>query len=356
MNVYTSDGLLVEQTASPDATPLAVEQGRQLISIYRLFLQLHHASSGAMGIKDMLKPDAGDTTGNTNNSNNNINSMNSNTAPDKATDRRAGNNRIGGVNNSNALNGGGNWGSMPAMPEAVSAYSSSIAAISAGTPYPIFLLSSNAIPETHRLRGFPSGRPVVLPGVTTKNNNRSCNGCEEIPLRWSLLSKQSPTPIGGVPESAEGNTQRGGMGGGGGAHSNGGQTAELSDTASLNAGSGGAAMHGSGADTAQGLAGRSGLEAATRPSANAVVAAHGATATEHSTNMSTAVTTAAAVSALPPVSRVFASGWCAAELQVHTTHRVLICTATELALDAGDVVEDGNAPLVFCCAVQSHTL
>ncbi|KPI84865.1 hypothetical protein ABL78_6093 [Leptomonas seymouri] len=308
MNTYTSDGLLVEQTAGADSQVLPPEQGQQLITIYRLFLQVHHAGNGSMRIKDMLKPDAMDSAGDS--------------SADKTADRRTNATR-GAILNSN-------WSSMPSMPEAASAYSSSIAAVSTGTPYPLFLLSSNAIPETHRLRGFPSGRPPVsTAGVPLKSNNRSCNGCEEIPLRWSLLTKQTPATAGhgratveaplnsgapAVQDKSEGSPQRGPGDGG---------NSSPSVTASV--------------QSTTGVAGGDGTRLGA-PEGNTRSLASAATAT------------AAAASSAP---RAFASGWSAAELQVHTTHRVLVCTATELPQGADDAVEDGSTPLIFCCCVQS---
>ncbi|KPA73332.1 hypothetical protein ABB37_10021 [Leptomonas pyrrhocoris] len=292
MNVYTSDGLLVQQISSADAQALAPEQGQQLISIYRLFLQLHHAGSGAMRIKDMLKPDAADSPGES--------------GVDKAADRRA-----------NTARGAAphNWSSMP---EAASAYSGSIAAISSGMPYPMFLLSSNAIPEMHRLRGFPAGRPPASTAgvLLCKNNNRSCNGCEEIPLRWSLLTKQ--------------------------------QQQQQQSTAGYGLASTGVSSNG-GVDALHEKSERS----PPRGSGAAADGVSGVTASARTTNAEAAGGDGVHGGATEGHTRSFASGWSAAELQVHTTHRMLICVATELPLEVDNVVEDGNSPLVFCCSVLS---
>ena len=318
MNLYTSDALLVEQIAGADTEVLAVEQGQQLISVYRLFLQLHHAGSGTMRIKDMLKPEsaeaaAGEISG------------------DKGADRRSSASRGTATLTSN-------WGSQPSMPEAASAYSSNIAAVSTGTPYPMFLLSSNAIPATHRLRGFASGRSLPSAGVLTKNNNRSCNGCEEIPLRWSLLTKQAlttTTNTTAAPVVQEKKLE--GAESGPGATASAPSTATSTTTKNSTAGVGESASR----DTAQ-LGG--GGQGSVGGGADGVV----------TTGASATVAAVAPSHAASPALRAFASGWCAAELQVHTTRRVLICTATEMSLDEADFVEDGNTPLVFCCSVQPN--
>jgi hypothetical protein len=340
MNVYTSDGLLVEQRAGADARTLAAEHGQQLISVYRLFLQLHHAGSGAMRMKDMLRHDAGDTS-----------TAESSNGADKTTERRANNSSRGAA--AAALTS--NRRSLPLMPDSASTYSSSIAAVSAGTPYPMFLLSSNAIPETHRLRGFPFARtPSTTPGVLSKNNNRCCNGCEEIPLRWGLLTKLTTTT---ATITAAAAAASGGYGMGSAA------VVSLHDKAD------GGSQRGSGDGTEGG---------STTISAAATAAAQATATTEVSGDANGApfmdrkcspdaasvspsaaaagAGAAATVSAVSSLPRVFASGWSAAELQVHTTHRALICTATELPLGVDGTVEDGNVPLVFCCSVQCNAL
>lgn len=293
MNIYTSDGLLVEQVgsaASATAAALAPHHGQQLISIYRLFLQLHHAGNGDMRLKDMLKPEAADTG--------------AEGGPEALTAGGGGDRRsAGGRNVGGGLNH--NWSSMPSMPEAASAYASTAAAISTGTPYPMFLLSANAIAETHRLRGFPDASAGHRASAVTesKNNNRSANGCEEIPVRWSLLAKQ--------PLSAY-------------------NTGTAATTATTSAGAANA-PHSRSADGATGR----GEEEAT---AGVEGDAHGSAATS-------------------PATRAFASGWVAAELQVQTTRHVLTCTATEMSL-AGEESrggDDGDVPLVFCCGVLSGT-
>ncbi|XQJ25907.1 hypothetical protein NXY56_001852 [Leishmania guyanensis] len=312
MNLYTSDGLLV--SGGTDTGGLSVEQGQRLLSIYRLFLQLHHAGTGAMRIKDMLKPGMTDSVSEHGSAGG---------GGDKNADRRGG---YGTVNP--------NWGSIaPSMPESP-AYTGSIAVVSSGTPYPIFLLSSNALPQTHRLRGFASAAaPQQHQAATaaTKNNNRSANGCEEIALRWGLLTKQNPS----------------------------------CSAATAGASAAVGAVTGAPANALTSTTGSVDVTAATEMTAeigpDSPVDKRGAAGAHHismANTTSPCSATPAASAAAPPARTsalalsAYPSGWTAAELQVHTTKQVMVCTATELSLDLDEGVEDGNAPLLFCCSVQ----
>ncbi|CBZ25063.1 conserved hypothetical protein [Leishmania mexicana MHOM/GT/2001/U1103] len=341
MKVYTSDGLLVSRDA--DTGGLSTEQGQQLISIYRLFLQLHHAGTGTMRIKDMIKPETTDAVGE---------HGSGGAGGDKNADRRGGGAGRGGSGAANT-----NWSSvMPPMPENT-AYTSSIAVVSTGTPYPMFLLSSNAIPETHRLRGFASAvapqqqQHAASAGTAAtasrKNNNRSANGCEEIAVRWSLLAKQPPSfPVAAAAGSAPGAAT--------------GASAGTPDsiTATVNATTAIVMTADTGADVPGDRTGCAG--ARTFSMSNTKSAGHlpgapqrdrvagewsnaGNVAPASSADASPAHTAALAPCAHP-------SGWTAAELQVHTTKQVMMCTASELSLDLDGGAEDGNAPLLFCCS------
>ncbi|GET87228.1 hypothetical protein, conserved [Leishmania tarentolae] len=319
MNIYTSDGLLVSRGADTDE--LTTAQGQQLISIYRLFLQLHHAGTGTMRIKDMLKPETTDAVSE---------HGGGGASGDKNADRRGGGAGRGGAGAANV-----NWSSI--MPEST-AYTSSIAAVSAGTPYPIFLLSSNAIPETHRLRGFASAvvpqqlhQHATTAGTVattcTKNNNRSANGCEEISLRWSLLTKQlPPCPTVAVVSSAAGSTT------GASAGTPASMAATVNTTAATT----------TTAETAAGVPVErtdvAGVPRSSMPNAKSAG------------NVASAAASLARIAA--PTLCAYPSGWTAAQLQVHTTKQVMVCTSTEVSLDSDGSAEDGNAPLLFCCSAQ----
>ncbi|TPP53127.1 hypothetical protein CGC20_30115 [Leishmania donovani] len=309
MNVYTSDGLLVSRGA--DSGGLSTEQGQQLISIYRLFLQLHHAGTGAMRIKDMIKPETTDA----------VSEHGSGGAGgDKNADRRGGGAGRGGSGAVNAT-----WSAiMPSMPENT-AYTSSIAVVSTGTPYPMFLLSSNAIPETHRLRG--------------------ANGCEEIALRWSLLTKQPPS----CPTAAAA------AGSAVGAATGASAGTPASMTATVNATKATVMTAETAADVPVDRTGFPGARNFSMSSTKSAGHLPGASQRDrmagewsNAGNVAPAATTPARTAALAPCA--YPSGWTAAELQVHTTKQMMVCTATELSLDLDGGAEDGNAPLLFCCS------
>ncbi|KAG5482826.1 hypothetical protein LSCM1_06857 [Leishmania martiniquensis] len=322
MNVYTSDGLLVRGATETGA--LSAWQGQQLISIYRLFLQLHHAGTGTMRIKDMMKPEATDVAGE---------HGGGGAGGDRNADRRGGG---AGRGASGAVNA--NWNSLlPSMLE-TTAYTSSIAVVSAGTPYPMFLLSSNAIPETHRLRGFASaaGAPqqqqqhTAATTAATKNKNRSANGCEEIAVRWSLLVKQrSPCPSAAVASAAAGAATASPAG------------APTSVTTKVSATAAKDAKTQVGEDTAVGRV----CVMSERPFSMPSMAS-----ADDVSSVAPAATTTARTAAVAPCAHPF--GWTAAELQVHTTKQVMVCTATELPLDLSGGAEDGNSPLLFCCSTH----
>ncbi|KAG5509075.1 hypothetical protein JKF63_06083 [Porcisia hertigi] len=326
MNVYTSDGLLVSGGVDPGS--LSAEKGQQLISIYRLFLQLHHAGTSTMRIKDMIRAETPDGAG----------EQGSGVGGDKSADRRGGGAGRGGAGSASV-----NWNSMiPPTPE-TTAYTSSIAAVSTGIPYPMFLLSSNAIPETHRLRGFTSAMAVQqqaaavgnsVTTVATKNNNRSANGCEEIALRWSLLTQQTPCSANLATASA----------------------------ASV-AGSGVTAASAVVTPTSMATLAKATAYTETTPDIGTripsdrtdVVDASQVSVSNTAKPGSAPSTDAVAVSPAclsAPSLCAYSSGWTAAELQVHSTKQVMVCTATELLLDLAGDGEDGNAPLLFCCTTQ----
>lgn len=339
MNVYTSDGLLVSRGA--DSGGLSTEQGQQLISIYRLFLQLHHAGTGAMRIKDMIKPETTDAVSE---------HGNGGAGGDKNADRRGGGAGRGG---SGAVNA--NWSAiMPSMPENT-AYTSSIAVASTGTPYPMFLLSSNAIPETHRLRGFASAvapqqqHHAAAAGTaataSTKNNNRSANGCEEIALRWSLLIKQPPAcPTAAAAAGSAAGAATGAFAG-----------TPASMTATVNATTATVVTAEAAADTPMDRTGFAGARNFSMPNTKSAGHPPGASPRDrvagewsNAVNVGPAAASPARTAALAPCAHP--SGWTAAELQVHTTKQMMVCTATELSLDLDGGAEDGNAPLLFCCS------
>ncbi|KAG5483004.1 hypothetical protein LSCM4_07214 [Leishmania orientalis] len=324
MNVYTSDGLLVRGGAETGG--LLAEQGQQLISIYRLFLQLHHAGTGTMRIKDMLKPEATDAAGE---------HGSGGAGGGKNTDRRGGGAGRGASGAANA-----NWNSVvPSTPENT-AYTSSIAVVSAGIPYPMFLLSSNAIPETHRLRGFASAAVPqqsqkqhasgTASTAATKNNNRSANGCEEIAVRWSLLTKQVPL----CPTASKANAAAGAVTG-----SPAGAPSSMAAAVSTTSGKDVTAPIGTGVSVDRAHVIREHSFPVLSTASGAGVPSVGSAAA------STARNSVVAPCAYP-------SGWTAAELQVHTTKQVMVCTATELSFDLTEGVEDGNSPLLFCCSTQ----
>ncbi|KAG5504565.1 hypothetical protein JIQ42_06401 [Leishmania sp. Namibia] len=324
MNVYTSDGLLVRRGAETGG--LLAEQGQQLISIYRLFLQMHHAGTGTMRIKDMLQPEATDAAGE---------HGSGGAGGDKNTDRRGGGAGRGASGAANV-----NWNSvMPSMPENT-AYTSSIAVVSAGTPYPMFLLSSNAIPETHRLRGFASAAAPqqsqkqhaagTASTAATKNNNRSANGCEEIAVRWSLLTKQVPP----CPTASMANAAAGAVTG-----SPAGASTSMAAAMSTTSGKDKTAPIGTDVSAGRAHVIREHSFPVLSTASGAGVPSVGSAAA------STARTAVVAPCAYP-------SGWTAAELQVHTTKQVMVCTATELSFDLTGGAEDGNSPLLFCCSTQ----
>ncbi|KAK7196540.1 hypothetical protein NESM_000591900 [Novymonas esmeraldas] len=323
MNVYTSDGLLVSEGV--DGGTLSAEHGQQLIAIYRLFLQLHHAGTGAMRIKDMIKPDAVDGGG----------------EPGSGSGSGAGG---GGGSGSGGPGERGDRRSSALAPEAAATYTTAIPAISAGTPYPTYLLSSRAIPATHRLRGFPSATTTnntatMSAANNNNNNNRSANGCEELAVRWSLLTKPpptSPTSSSSVAAAA----------------------AAAAAVAAGKSGSGGA-LGSTATASVKGPAVAPGLldddESAGATAAGGVRSATNTTTTTTTTTTAMAAAAAAAHGPPPPPRApcAYPSGWTAAELQVHTTRRVMVCTATEVPLDGRDHgVEDGSTPLLFCCSTQ----
>lgn len=280
MNVYTSDGLLVSRTAEDGSedTGLTAEQGQQLISVYRLFLRLHHAGTSVMRLKDMIRPDP----------------------------------NSGGGSGGNDGSGG------------TATYANSVALLSPDTPYQMFLLSSNALPETHRLRGFPTAAPSAAQvAATPKNNNRCANGCEEIPLRWGLLSKQAPPPNSPLSPGHNANTPAVATPAAGGAAGNG---------LAMPAAAAAAALAGSrdGADSPAGVSTSSTASGVLPPQPMQPVAAP------------------------PSGPHAYPSGWMPAELQVHTTKQVMSCTAAEVSLDVDGGAEDGHAPLLFLCSTQPN--
>lgn len=323
MNTYTSDGLLLSAASSN----LTASQGQRLISIYRLFLQLHAVGQGGMRIKEMMKPDSTTSPEGSDTITNTITTA----AAATGLDPRQPPNRRGR---------GGDWpaAAAPAMTVLMPAYTTTgTTAAHGNSPYPIFLLSSNAIPPTPRLRGF-AAVSTIAPGTATAaaqiasaafaasptflnaaakadtrrrgttsaamedNNNRSANGCDEIPLRWGLLMRSATHRVAAAMPA-------GGAAGGG-------------DTAGDN------------------------IESELTPVASLQL---------HS----------------------FASGWAAAELQVSTSTTVYCCAPTELphlgilspphaegrrndenataATPSTAAARAGATPIIFCCTASPTT-
>lgn len=206
MQLCTVDGLLIEtvhsESDSPDVTPLRPEVGPQLVSLYRLFLRLHHASDTPASVHTLIK-------------------------------------------NSEASSGAGDDG-REVRPRAwetetmVGDESAQAALSGAPVPYPIFLLPSAASPDVTALCGFPSYRKSMAadhgeasrvarrqPGekparssvISTilgrsewladgakhmPNPNRCANGAEEIPIRCGLASCGDPAGRSGEAACAMG--------------------------------------------------------------------------------------------------------------------------------------------------------